>query len=163
MRDGQRVRCDHPRRRARRSPAALGAARRRPGQLPEGGGGADNTFVTFSTLAALVRALGALEQEGDSDDEDVDLMDIPGADDAEKEARKQRVRIHFGTQELIALGDIFDFDVEETESPWGGTLWMFNTVAERAVEAQMASYDGDILEPADDPVAGSHNAPMEID
>ena len=49
-RDGRRVQRDHPRRQARRSPAALGAARRRPGQLPGGRGCASNTFVTLSTV-----------------------------------------------------------------------------------------------------------------
>ncbi|KAL1711350.1 hypothetical protein EV715DRAFT_215408 [Schizophyllum commune] len=117
--------------------------------------------------AAVARGLRPVPEDGEELPEGFDDASPATSDDAE---RRTRIRLHFGLEELIPLGDIFDFgtseeeeEEEREESPWGGSLWMYKKLAEQAVEKEMETWDLDVSSPSVDTNVGSGDAPMEID
>ncbi|KAL1659641.1 hypothetical protein GGF50DRAFT_130871 [Schizophyllum commune] len=108
---------------------------------------------------ALIRELRSLPQ--DEVPEDVELPYDAAASEGEIRARRARIRVHFGTEELIPLGEIFDFGA--SESPWGGTLSMYETISKQGVDAQLDLLDAEALGVPEGQNAGSHDAPLVID
>ncbi len=98
------------------------------------------------------RRLAADDNDGSGSDESDDDNNPPVP-------AVPRVTLHFGLNKRIALKDIFHFDEQRRESPWGGTMWMFQVVGERTVEEELRFYDN--TEANDE--TGAEDAPMVVD
>jgi hypothetical protein len=78
-------------------------------------------------------------------------------------AANRSIRLHWGVVELIDLKDVFRGDRFQSETPWGGSLFMFKAAGEENLATEMMRYELDDDRDDDSQPTGSENDPMVID